>query len=235
MAKKTYKKRTFDYKEAFIKLRDVHDFTFDLRNKLTPQRKAAITKQWFKNRDFIKDIDDGKYTFIPAKKSQIKNLKGQFPSTNKGIIYNHPVHAETKRKTTITGTGKKTAIVDEVTVAYPSPSQVGLKSYTFYIKFPDSVRYHPTYSMWAIEDIQKQLNPDNISVAIHGYAGLQEFLPENMSNYIPDFIQRLLDIEVDEGEEEAKNAFTGVYIIYKKKGATQKWINQIQNTIQSLF
>lgn len=224
--------REFNYKAQFKRLKKIHGFTFDARHKITPARKSAIRKAYNKYNVSLNKIEKGIYTFIPAKKSQIKNLGEQFPHSNKGIIYNHPVAPETKRETKIFGKGKHTKLVDAITIYDPEKEYAPIKKYTFYIPFPDD--FSPVYIDSYIDLINDRLNPDYVSVAINGYAGTREYQPQHMTGYGQQLMDNLL-IEQDIEDETTKDIFTGVYIVYYRKRLNKKWLEKIKRIINSLF
>ena len=214
----------FDYKKQFQRMKKVHGFTFSTRERLTPQRKTAIRKAFNKYSKLVSKIDSKKYTFIPAKKSQIKNLKSQFPVSNKGVIYNHPVGADVKRKTKIFGQGKKTKLVDEIIYDLVPKEKIGLKQYTFYLPWPEGL----TASMretW-IDYITDTLKPTHMTVAINGYSGLGMKAPASMGQYAVDLMDKL--------GKKGKEILTGIYLIFfRRKGG--KWINKTQEKINLLY
>lgn len=212
----------FNYRKQYHRLKQIHDFSFNLREKLTPQRKAAIRRVYSKNYRLLGRIERGRYTFLKATKAQIKNLSKQFPVTNKGIIYNRPVDLGTIRTTKIVGRGKQTQLVDTVKL-----QRRDVKKIVFYVPFPDNFEMNliDVY----MEYIKDRLDPDYLSVAINHYQGTEEYQPLDLVKYAPQ-LKGMLDIESD-----GKAKFTGIYIVYFKKRVTKTWLKKVEKIINSLF
>jgi hypothetical protein len=221
------------YKKQYKRLRAIHNFTWDGRQKLTPARKGQITKLYNQHYIALGKIERGVYSFVNATKAQSKNLDQQFPHTNKGIIYNKPIHSGEKRQTTIIGRGNKTQLMDKITIKYPTEKSMTTK-FTTYLPFPDN--FDPSNIDYFIDIIESKLQPDYISVAINGYAGSQSFLPSSMASYAPSLTDSISQaIDDADSEDEVLDIFTGVFIIYYRKGLTKKWLQKIKKIIDSLY
>jgi len=218
------------YKRQFKRLQLIHEFSWDGRQKLTPARKGQITKLYNQHYIALGKIERGVYSFVPATRSRIKNLDQQFPHTNKGIIYNKPIQAGEKRKTILIGRGKKTQLLDHIVIKNKdhATDKNYISRYTIYLPFPDN--FEVMHLEYFIDIVRDKLDPDYISVAINGYAGNQAFLPSSMSNYAPQLFDKLSAT----GEEET-DIFTGLYIIYYRKGLNKKWLQKIKRIIDSLY
>lgn len=214
----------FDYKAQMKRLKKVHSFTFDAREKLIPQRKTAIRKAFNKYNQYLSKIKKGEYTFIKAKKSQVKNLKEQFPHSNKGIIYNHPVQPGAIRKTEIFGTGKSTKLLDEFEYTLAIPELKGLKEYTFYLPWPESLAVDMR-EVWT-DYVNDTLQPNYISVAINGYSGLGMMQPGDAGKYTKDLTDKL--------GKKGKEILTGIYVIFHRR-KVGVWLRKIKQKINSLY
>jgi hypothetical protein len=217
----------FNYKQQYSRLKGIHNFTFNLRQKLTPQRKAAIRKAHNKYNKILHAVENGRYTFVETTPSQNKNLREQYPYTNKGIIYNKPVDKGTVRTTKIFGRGKNINLVDDVRLKFASDKNEARKI-TFYIQFPPDFMYSEL-DIW-IEYIRDLLEPDYISVAINGYAGSQEVLPSSFGKYAEDLRNKLKN-----KNEGAEDAVTGLYVIFYIKRLNNQWLKEKEKLIESLF
>ncbi len=214
----------FDYKAQMKRLKNVHQFTFDAREKLIPQRKTAIRKAFNKYNQYLSKIKRGEYTFIDAKKSQVKNLKEQFPHSNKGIIYNRPVQSGAVRKTEIFGTGKHTKLLDEFEYTEVSPVLKDLREFTFYLPWPESLDVDAR-EIW-VDYVNDTLQPNYISMAINGYSGLAAKMPGEAGKYAIDLTDKL--------GKKGKEILSGIYLIFhRKKGGA--WLKRIKQEINSLY
>lgn len=221
-----------DYKLLYRRIKKLHNFSFDLRNKLTPQRKSAITRAYKKYTKYLTKLNTGKYDFIPAKKSQLKYLSKQYVTTNRGVIYNRPKSQGTERTVKIVGRGKSTTITERVVIKYAneSLSKRGLKKIVFYIRFPEDIISNPYLIGSFIDYVSDKLNPDYISVAINHYSGTQMYDPGNSARYAADLLDTL-----SLNSDSATEALTGIYIIYYKTGVTKKWQRNVLDVIKSLY
>jgi len=204
------------YKRQFKRLKKIHNFSFNLRGKLTPARKASITKLYNQHYIALGKIERGVYSFVPATRWQKTQLKENFPSTNKGFIYNHPIDPKTKRTTKIVGRGKNTRMVDKVIILDPNTGKKQNVKVTFYIPFPREIDRvnHQEFT----EFVNQLLKPDFISISINGHAGKSQRIGELAVKYSGEFS----DIKGDDG----KSVFTGLYIIYYFKNITKKRLNK---------
>jgi hypothetical protein len=216
------------YKKQYKRLRAIHNFSWDGRQKLTQARKGQITKLYNQHYIALGKIERGVYTFVEATKWQKQHLNEQFPSTNKGFIYNHPIEKDIKRTTRIIGKGKTIRLLDSVTTYDPDSKKKIDTKQTFYIPFP-SERDRLNHDLF-IDYVHHFLKPDFISVAVNGYSGKTEHQHgEAITSGDP-----LTNLIGKDGEE----VYTGIYIIYylrakTKKGLT-KWLNTINQKISDL-
>lgn len=212
------------YKSRMKRLRLVHKFSFDLRQTLTSQRKSAITRVWNSAADLLKKVESGEYTFLETTKTQTDHLKTQFPHTNKGIIYNKKVDKGTKRKTTIIGKGKNIQLLDDIKIDHAVSKEYARKL-TFYMKYPDWLNQLDTEQY--IFDLEAELEPDFISVAINGYAGSALITAKDFAKYHVSLGNKI------EQKTDATEVLTGVYIIYFVERLTTKWLEELKEKIMT--
>ena len=88
------------YKESQKELRKYYNFSFDLRNKLTPARKAAITRAGNRFKKTIKPALEKGGKFVKANrrtKADVRALGGSRAIASKGYVLTPPINADSVR------------------------------------------------------------------------------------------------------------------------------------------
>ena len=88
------------YKERQKELRKYYSFSFDLRNKLTPARKAAITRAENRFKTTIKPALEKGGKFVKANrgtKAAVRALGGSRAIATKGYVLTPPINADSVR------------------------------------------------------------------------------------------------------------------------------------------
>jgi len=215
------------YKRRYRAVASVHAFSFNLRQKLTPGRKAAITNAWNKYHRLAASVAKGYTTFIPATRYKRRNFIDRFAHTNKGIVYGTQKKPTTKRVIKLVGKGSKMHLFITTTVANPPPSLTGLKKITIYIPLPTD--YFIDVIDGYVREITDKLHPEYISVAIKDKQGHAMYEPKLFIKYLTDFIE-----EAAGGKKDIRDVLTGFYLSWFKKRVTKKWTGKILRNINTL-
>jgi len=183
--KKITPKQYADRKRSLSK---VHGFSFLTRKNFTPQQKASITRQWKKYRRSLTDMALGQAVFIPAKRSQKKNLP-HLKHSNKGIF----LKESNIERARVIGTGQNT----RVHISRRHRREIYIEK-----PFDEDVI---TFS----ERMRKEYRPDHIAIAVNGSRGFSAYLPDRWKHYISTLIEDII-----ERDGQYPNFFTGIYLIW---------------------
>jgi hypothetical protein len=186
------------YRELKKLLNKFHKFSFKTPRKgkdFTPQQKSAITKQFNKLQDVIKDNIKERNTFIPyPKHSKLKDVDGI--RTNKGIFYKYP--------------GARVDIVKGRTILKVYYKKIK----EIFLPFPDGLGLNlENVKIW-VSKLEQLLKPDYITWSVNGYRGQAAFEPEQFELYI-DYNNEE-ETELSESLREAeKPFFNGVFFVIR--------------------
>lgn len=182
---KTGKKR-IDYLAMARELKPYHNFGFDLRKKLSPAMKAAITRTWKKTRNHRDKVESGEYTFIPFSRKLKKSVsKKLFGHTNKGIWFLKP----------------DAKVVADGVIS----SRFGNRE-DFFIPLPTGIYKNQSLLLPWLEEIHKAFHPATTSISIRGSRGMGSYGLTEMERYITDAFNYF-------GSAKGhKNAINGVFV-----------------------
>ena len=190
--------KRLDYRDLKKLLNRFHKFSFKTPIKgkdFTPQQKSAITRQFMKLQDVIKDNIKERNTFIQyPKHSKLKDVDGI--RTNKGIFYKYP--------------GARVAVVKGKTV---------LKVYykdmkETFLPFPPGIGNNLEIVKIWVAKMEQLLKPDYITWSVNGYRGQGAYEPEQFELYIDNNIEEETELQKDLREAD-KPFFNGVFFVIR--------------------
>ena len=165
-------KTRVEYKNELKELRKYYNFSFDARNKLTPQRKAAITRAKNRYESTVKKFQQNGGQFIKTtrtEKRRLKESRGEEFATPKGYFVFPPK-----------GTDKTTYDLKTDAIIY----EVGDAIFkTYPLKDPVAFAENPDRVLRSLPEYRKaDLIRVNVGEGMH--ASNQAYVPEQMNQYI---------------------------------------------------
>lgn len=192
------------YKDQLRQLREYFNFSFDARNKMTPQRKAAITKAQKRfNRDVKPALEKGA-KFQKAghsRRKQIEKLAGKRATTSKGYFLTPPKGAKSVKYDP-----KEKAIVAEV-------GEFIFKTYD--LNDPVQFAINPESILRNLPDYRKA-DFVRVNVAPGQYLGNNQFSKDQINKYITSDLPGPDPKYPDKNTHNPAEFITGVTLVFQK-------------------
>lgn len=195
--KKQQSKSNANYKKSLKELRKYYNFSFDLRNALTPARKAAITRAQIKYEKQVKPALDRGGKFQPAtrtKRRKVRDVAGKSATTSKGFILMPPKDSE---KIDFVGDAVVSFVGEAIFKMYSVGDPVA------FARDPDAfIKQLPDY---------KHAVGIRVNVGEQQYYGTQKYDPSQFTRYIT---KDLPGFYTDHGSDRPEDFITGVTLVF---------------------
>lgn len=193
-----------EYKKRLSELRKYYNFSFDARNKLTPARKAAISRQYNDYRKNVKPALDKGAKFQKAGRSErkaVKQLGGKnAPTTSKGHFIVPPK-------------GAKSAKYDKKLDAIVS--KVGAFTFkTYNLDDPVQFAINPESILRTLPEYRKA-DFIRVNVAPGQYLGNGQFSKDQINKYITSDLPGPDPLYPDKNTHNPAEFITGITLVFE--------------------